>query len=110
MKGTRAALEAVLELVCGVPPRIVERFQWERIPLPPARRALYGRLYGGDSGSFCVPAASPAWLSGTRAARTADPALQPDAAPPHRLVFLNPCSRADDPLLSGRDRRAGHAR
>ena len=95
MKGTRAALEAVLELVCGVPPRIVERFQWERIPLPPARRALYGRLYGGDSGSFCVLLPPrPGFPEPGRLERLIR--LYSPIGTPHRLVFLNPCSRADD--------------
>ncbi|MFR9189644.1 MAG: phage tail protein [Anaerotruncus massiliensis (ex Togo et al. 2019)] len=94
MKGTRAALEAVLESY-GVPPRIVERFQWERIP--PLARALYGRLYGGDSGSFCAAASLPGFPEPGRLERLIR--LYSPIGTLHRLVFLNPCSRADDHVI-----------
>ena len=95
---TASGTEEVDEFVrCtrSLPPRIVERFQWERIPLPPARRALYGRLYGGDSGSFCVLLPPlPGFPEPGRLERLIR--LYSPIGTPHRLVFLNPCSRADD--------------
>ncbi len=53
-KGTRAALESIVELACGVRPRIVEYFQWSGRPMSAARRRLYESLYGEDGDSFCV--------------------------------------------------------
>lgn len=53
-KGTRYALENIVELVTGVRPRIVEHFQWSRFSQAQAQRALIESLYGESSNDFCV--------------------------------------------------------
>ena len=53
-KGTREALAAVIELACGIRPRIVENFQWNSLPASDARKRLNRQLYGEGSSSFCV--------------------------------------------------------
>lgn len=53
-KGTRAALEALVELVCGVRPRIVEHFQWMRPGLSPEQQAICRQLYGESPDHFCL--------------------------------------------------------
>jgi phage tail-like protein len=53
-KGTRAALEAAVELTCGVRPRIIEYFEWAGAGLPHALRPVYGSLYGESADDFTV--------------------------------------------------------
>lgn len=53
-KGTRRTLTALLELVCGVRPRIVERFQWDTPRLSPEQKRQNERLYGETGDHFCV--------------------------------------------------------
>lgn len=53
-RGTLRALEALLRLVTKRTPYIIEHFRWDTPELPEARRALYSRLYGESSDSFCV--------------------------------------------------------
>ncbi len=53
-KGTCEALMAIVELVCGIRPRIVEYFQWNALPASEVRKRLNRQLYGEGSSSFCV--------------------------------------------------------
>ncbi|GKH50576.1 hypothetical protein CE91St46_16870 [Eubacteriales bacterium] len=53
-KGTRRTLAAVVELACGIRPRIVEQFQFDRLPAPESRRRLNAQLYGSGPNQFCV--------------------------------------------------------
>mgnify|MGYP001323097240 CR=1 FL=1 len=53
-KGTRCAMEKIVELVTGIRPRIVEYFQWNRYSQSEAQRTLLGGLYGSSSNDFCV--------------------------------------------------------
>ncbi|MEG2074430.1 MAG: phage tail protein [Angelakisella sp.] len=53
-KGTRHALEEIVELTCGIRPRIVEYFSWSTLPTPAARRRLNEQLYGSSANQFCV--------------------------------------------------------
>lgn len=92
-KGTRAALCAVLELCGGASPRIVERFQWEAFARTPGQKALMGRLYGAEPGSFCV--LLPPLEDGDPGRLERLIRLYSPIGTPHRLVFLNPCSRSD---------------
>lgn len=47
-------MTALLELVTGVRPRIVEHFEWDRPQLPPEQAALYRRLYGAGADNVCI--------------------------------------------------------
>ncbi|HXK77319.1 MAG TPA: phage tail protein [Oscillospiraceae bacterium] len=53
-KGTRAALEKIIEMTTGIRPRIVEYFQWSRLTKDESQRELMNHLYGGTSNDFCV--------------------------------------------------------
>lgn len=53
-KGTKRALEAVILLVTGIRPRIIEHFQWQSPRFSPASRAIYRLLYGETANHFCV--------------------------------------------------------
>ncbi len=53
-KGTKQALEQVITLVCGIQPKIVERFRWNIQDANPHRRALHSALYGASGNDFCV--------------------------------------------------------
>ncbi|MEG1774693.1 MAG: phage tail protein, partial [Oscillospiraceae bacterium] len=53
-KGTRRALEKIIELVCSLRPRIVEYFSWSTLPMSAARRRLNEQLYGSNANQFCV--------------------------------------------------------
>lgn len=97
-KGTRAALEGVVELACGVRPNIVEHFQWSRLPMPTARRRLYETLYGADGNMFCVilnltDRAGPLPVSEAQLDRLIDAYSMLGTR--HRLVFLRRCSYTD---------------
>lgn len=97
-KGTRAALEGVVELACGVRPRIVEHFQWSRMPMPAARRRLYEGLYGADGNMFCVilnltDRPGPLPVSEAQLDRLIDAYSMLGTR--HRLVFLRRCSYTD---------------
>ncbi len=103
-KGTRAALESVVELACGVRPRIVEHFQWSSLPMPAAIRRLYGRLYGDDAGTFCVildltAHAGPLPVSEAQLDRLIDAYTMLGAR--HKLVFLRACSYTDSHCYLG---------
>ncbi|WP_343252786.1 phage tail protein [Ligaoa zhengdingensis] len=54
LKGTKRALEQVVELATGVWPRIVESFQWDTAGVTASQRQTYHRLYGETSNDFCV--------------------------------------------------------
>lgn len=51
-RGTRSGLEAMIEILTGERPLIVEQFQLRCAA--PALRPVYQRLYGADPYSFCV--------------------------------------------------------
>lgn len=53
-KGTRKALELMVELVTGIRPRIVESFQWDGEGLSAPNRQSCRALYGETSNHFCV--------------------------------------------------------
>lgn len=53
-KGTRAALEQMIELATGVKPRIIEQFQLYSVPASRTRRAHYDKLYGQGPNCFCI--------------------------------------------------------
>lgn len=97
-KGTRAALESVVELACGVRPRIVEHFQWSKKPVTAARRKLYEELYGEDSNAFCVildltGRAQPLPVSEAQLDALIDAYSMLGVR--HKLVFLRRCSYTD---------------
>ena len=97
-KGTRTALEKVVELVCGIRPQIVEYFQWSRLPMPAARRRLYETLYGGDGNTFCVilnMTAHPGPLPVSEAQLDRLVEAYSMLGTKHRLVFLRRCSYTD---------------
>ena len=98
-KGTRSALEGVVELACGVRPRIVEYFQWGKLPMSAARRRLYENLYGTDSNTFCVildltNRDTPLPVNQAQLENLIR-AYSPLGAQ-HKLVFLRPCSYTDN--------------
>ena len=97
-KGTRRALESVVELACGVRPRIVEYFQWNARPMTAARRKLYETLYGGEGDSFCVlidltRRAQPLPVTEAQLDRLIDAYSMLGVR--HKLVFLRRCSYTD---------------
>ncbi|MEG1971935.1 MAG: phage tail protein, partial [Oscillospiraceae bacterium] len=53
-KGTRYALEEIIELACGIRPRVVEYFAWSALPTSASRRRLNEQLYGAGANQFCV--------------------------------------------------------
>lgn len=53
-KGTRTALEEILCLVCGVRPKIVEYFVWNKLPMSQYRKEQMLSLYGETGNHFCV--------------------------------------------------------
>lgn len=53
-KGTKAALEEIIYLVCGIRPKIVEYFVWNKLQLPRQQREQMASLYGETSNHFCV--------------------------------------------------------
>jgi phage tail-like protein len=53
-KGTKYALEQVVELLTGIRPRIIEHFEWMRPGLPEAGITVNKRLYGDTTNHFCV--------------------------------------------------------
>lgn len=97
-KGTRAALEAVIELVTGLRPRIVEQFQWGAYPLSPARRRLYTALYGGQDSDFCVLLDLCGRTRPLPLKASALDALIEEYSPlgtRHKVVYLRRCSHLD---------------
>ena len=97
-KGTRNALVSVVQLACGVRPRIVEHFQWDKLPMPAARRQLYERLYGADSSTFCVIldlTDHPGPLDVTQAQLEKLIEAYSMLGTRHKLVLLRPCSYTD---------------
>ncbi len=53
-KGTKKALEAIIELATGITPIIVENFKWNTGGIPAYRQEMYGNLYGSSYNDFCV--------------------------------------------------------
>lgn len=97
-KGTRAALESAVELACGVRPRIVEPFQWTKLPLSADRRSLYGRLYGDGGGTFCVLLDLTGRAGALPVSQAQLEALIEAYSPlgaRHKLVLVRPCSYTD---------------
>lgn len=97
-KGTRAALEGVVELACGVRPHIVEYFQWSRLAMTNERRRLYETLYGADGNTFCVildmtAHEGPLPVGEAQLDRLIDAYSMLGTR--HRLVFLRRCSYTD---------------
>ncbi|MDL2232081.1 phage tail protein [Ruminococcaceae bacterium OttesenSCG-928-L11] len=53
-KGTRHALELLIEIATGIQPRIVEYFQWYDEGMSARHMQLYQTLYGDSGNDFCV--------------------------------------------------------
>lgn len=98
-KGTRRALEQVLQLVTGQCPRIVEHFQWAQLGgLSPARQKLLDRLYGAGDEDFCVildrtQATAPLAVSAKQLEELIG--AYSVLGTRGRLVFLSRCSNTD---------------
>ena len=96
-KGTRFALERIVELVTGIRPRIVEYFQWSRYAQSEAQRTLLEGLYGASSNDFCVILD----LTGHGELPIDEVSLEKIIesysviGTRHRLVFLHRCSHTD---------------
>lgn len=97
-KGTRAALEAVVELATGIKPRIVEYFQWAHYPISAEQRKLSASLYGAGENDFCVLLNLCGRTGPLPLDAGALDALIEEYSPlgaRHKLVFLRRCSHLD---------------
>ncbi|MEG2174269.1 MAG: phage tail protein [Oscillospiraceae bacterium] len=97
-KGTRCALEKIIELVCHLRPRIVEYFSWSALPMSAARRRLNEQLYGSNANQFCVILDLTAADGRLPIARAQLERLIGDYSvigATHRLVLLRKCSHVD---------------
>ncbi|MEG0338447.1 MAG: phage tail protein [Oscillospiraceae bacterium] len=97
-KGTRGALEAVIELVCKIRPRIVEYFLWNKCAAPAANRKLYEQLYASDANQFCVILNLTKENGALPIAKDELERLIDEYSiigSTHRLVLLNKCSHID---------------
>lgn len=97
-KGTRAALEKIIEMTTGIRPRIVEYFQWSKLTKNEPQRELMNHLYGGTSNDFCVILD----LTGLDAPLPIDRESLEKIVESysvigtgHRIVFLRRCSHTD---------------